>query len=169
MTQGYKRTNEPGGIYIIRAVCDHYELATGRIMIKIGLCYKGREGTLKRAMEHKTSCPHSIDIVRTFAVDSDTEIPSLLGSRAKQGGVHEMEQYLHHVMEEMGCEHMGDGREWFSVPADLLRNVDKCPELQQVLADAPDWGSVRAFQILGHDANTTTRENKAILASVTVS
>ena len=52
MTQGYKRTNEPGGIYIIRAVCDHYELATGRIMIKIGLCYKGREGTLKLSLIH---------------------------------------------------------------------------------------------------------------------
>ena len=160
MTQGYKRTNEPGGIYIIRAVCDHYELATGRIMIKIGLCYKGREGTLKRAMEHKTSCPQTIDIVRTFAVDDDTEIPSLLGNGKQLGGVHEMERYLHHLMEEMGCQHIGDGTEWFSVPADLLRNADKCPELQQVLAAAPDWRSVTAFERLGHDVNTTQRSRQ---------
>ena len=155
--QGYKRTNEPGGIYIIRAICEAYELATGMMMIKIGLCYKGRKGTLDRAIEHKTSCPHSIDIVRTFAEDDDTPIPTHTNGGSTLGGVHEMERYLHHLMEELGCEHIGDGTEWFAVPLDLLSNKDKCPELQAAINNAPAWSSVTAFERLGHDVNTTNR------------
>ena len=161
--QGYKRTNEPGGIYIIRAICEAYELATGMMMIKIGLCYKGRKGTLDRAIEHKTSCPHSIDIVRTFAVDWNTVIPSVLQKGFQIGGVHEMERYLHHVMEELGYEHVGDGTEWFAVPLDLISNDKRCPELQKVLDKAPAWKEVEVFEALGHDVNVTTKESKAIL------
>ena len=161
--QGYKRANEPGGIYVIRAICDAFELATGMMLVKIGICYKGREGTLARAIEHKTSCPHSIDIVRTFAVDWNTVIPSLIKKGFQIGGVHEMERYLHHVMEEYGYEHVGDGTEWFAVPLDLISNDKRCPELQKVMAAAPAWKEVKAFQALGHDVNVTTKESKAIL------
>ena len=161
---GYKRENEPGGIYVIRAICDAFELATGMMLVKIGISYKGREGTLKRAIEHKTSCPHSIDIVRTFAVDWNTLIPSLLGRFSLiNGGVHEMERYLHHVMEEYGYEHVGDGTEWFAVPLDLLSNDDRCPEFQKVLNNAPAWRDVEVFEALGHDVNVTTAASKAIL------
>ena len=161
--QGYKRANEPGGIYVIRAICDAFEVATGMMLVKIGISYKGREGTLNRAIEHKTSCPHSIDIVRTFAVDWNTIILSLIGSGSIIGGVHEMERYLHHVMEEYGYEHVGDGTEWFAVPLDLLSNDKRCPELQKVLAAAPAWKEVEVFEALGHTANVTTKESKAIL------
>ena len=163
--QGYKRPNAQGGIYIIRAKCDAYELATGMMLVKIGLCYKGREGTLNRAIEHKTSCPHSIQIIRTFAVDSNTTIESLT-QKPMTGGVHEMERYLHHVCEEYGWEHVGDGTEWFAVPLDFIKNKNRCPELQAVMANAPAWSDVEAFEILGHDVNTTTRESKAKLARV---
>ena len=91
---GYKRANEPGGIYVIRAICDAFELATGMMLVKIGISYKGREGTLARAIDHKTSCPHSIKIVRTFAVDWNTLIPSLIGSGHIIGGVHAV-SYTH--------------------------------------------------------------------------
>ena len=161
--QGYKRANEPGGIYVIRAICDAFELATGMMLVKIGISYKGREGTLNRAIEHKTSCPHSIDIVRTFAVDWNTVIPSVLKKGFQIGGVHEMERYLHHVMEELGYEHVGDGTEWFAVPLDLISNPKRCPELQEVMAAAPAWRDVKAFETLGHDVNVTTKESKAIL------
>ena len=74
------------------------------------------------------------------------------------GGVHEMERYLHAVMVAYGMwAHIGQGTEWFAVPCDLLTNPDKCPELMQVIADAPAWDEVTCFQRLGHNTNTTKR------------
>ena len=154
MTQGYKRQNEPGGIYIIAAHCPHFEAATGMMKIKIGLAYKGKRGTLERAMEHKTSCPDDLTLLASFAVDDMTSIPM---PEHTIGGVHEMERYLHAVMVAYDWAHIGQGTEWFAVPCDLLTNPDKCPELMQVIADAPAWDEVTCFQRLGHNTNTTKR------------
>ena len=74
-----------------------------------------------------------------------------------------MERYLHHLMEELGYEHVGDGTEWFAVPLDLISNDKRCPELQKVLSNAPAWKEVEVFEALGHDVNVTTAASKAIL------
>ena len=93
--QGYKRHNEPGGIYIIAARCEYFEAATDMIKIKIGLAYKGQQGTMERALEHKTSCPDNLELMNAFAVDDMTSIPM---PEDTIGGVHEMERYLHALM-----------------------------------------------------------------------
>ena len=154
MTQGYKRVNEPGGIYILAARCPYFEKETGMMKIKIGLSYKGETGTMKRAMEHKTSCPDDLELLDAFAVDDMTPIPI---PEHTIGGVHEMERYLHGVMVAYGWAHIGQGTEWFAVPLDLRSNPLKCPELTRVIEDAPDWNEVSAFVRLGHDTNTTNR------------
>ena len=152
--QGYKRHNEPGGIYIIAARCEYFEAATDMIKIKIGLAYKGKQGTMERALEHKTSCPDNLELMNAFAVDDMTSIPM---PEDTIGGVHEMERYLHALMVAYGWAHIGQGTEWFAVPSDILSNPDKCPELIKVIADAPRWNEVTCFQRLGQNTNTTKR------------
>ena len=56
MTQGYKRVNEPGGIYILAARCPYFEKETGMMKIKIGLSYKGRDG-------HHEACHGAQDLM----------------------------------------------------------------------------------------------------------
>tara|TARA_B100002019_G_scaffold257928_1_gene242311 strand:- start:65 stop:568 length:504 start_codon:yes stop_codon:yes gene_type:complete len=154
MTQGYKRFNEPGGIYILAARCPYFEKAEGMMKVKIGLSYKGFQGTLDRAMEHKTSCPDDLKLLKIFAVDDMTPIPM---PENTIGGVHEMERYLHALMVAYGWAHIGQGTEWFAVPLDLITNPDVCPELHEVMDNAPDWDDVTCFQRLGHTTNTTKR------------
>ena len=154
MTQGYKRQNEPGGIYIIAAHCPHFEAATGMMKIKIGLAYKGKRGTLERAMEHKTSCPDDLTLLASFAVDDMTSIPM---PEHTIGGVHEMERYLHSVMVAYGWAHIGQGTEWFAVPTDLVSDPTLCPELQQVLTSAPAFSEVRCFQRIGQNKSSLSR------------
>ena len=154
MTQGYKRHNEPGGIYILAARCPYFEKAEGMMKVKIGLSYKGETGTMKRAMEHKTSCPDDLQLLDAFPVDDMTSIPM---PEETIGGVHEMERYLHALMVAYGWAHIGQGTEWFAVPLDILTNPLKCPELSKVIDNAPKWNEVTCFQRLGHDTNTTYR------------
>ena len=154
MTQGRKEDNCPGGIYIVAARCPYFEEATGMMKIKIGLAYKGREGTKKRAMDHKTSCPDDLQIMALFAVDENTSIPAPAHTI---GGVHEMERYLHSVMVAYGWAHIGQGTEWFAVPTDLVSDPTLCPELQQVLTSAPAFSEVRCFQRIGQNKSSLSR------------
>ena len=154
MTQGRKEDNCPGGIYIVAARCPYFEEATGMMKIKIGLAYKGREGTKKRALDHKTSCPDDLEIIRTFAVDENTSIPI---PEHTIGGVHEMERYLHSVMVAYGWAHIGQGTEWFAVPTDLVSDPTLCPELQQVLTSAPAFSEIRCFQRIGQNKSSLSR------------
>ena len=154
MTQGRKEANCPGGIYIVAARYPYFEEATGMMKIKIGLSYKGETGTMKRALEHKTSCPDDLQLLEIFAVDDMTPIPM---PEETIGGVHEMERYLHALMVAYDWAHIGQGTEWFAVPCDLLTNPLKCPEMHRVIANAPDWDEVSAFVRLGQDTNTTNR------------
>ena len=168
MSTGLIIPNTPGGIYIIKAENPHYEQQTGMGMYKIGLHYGGIEGTEERANKHRTSCPLKIKMIRLFAVDENTVLPSLrkeLNFR-QTGGVYEMEQFLHALFKECGAEQIGHGTEWFALPLNTFDDPKECPTLQDILSNAPSFSSITAFKYLGQNTSMQNTPLSAGWASV---
>jgi len=143
--------NIAGSVYFTAAYCN--ELAEkGLVKVKVGICNADYKASLNHARSGTTYSGDNYDVIACVAVDENTWIPQLTGNKLEQGGVLEMEQFLHGVFMEyfnkqggeigstkatpfMQCIHrrskltgklQQSGKEWFYLPIEILDLITAC-------------------------------------------
>ena len=136
--------NTSGHIYLTVAREPFFEKATGLVKTKIGISFADEKPTGKRGKHGKTYSGDKYVALGVWAVDEDTLIPCKREPFFTEGGIDEMESYLHDVCEErweeMGgrqalaankdsrtpfqpLKYTGGGEEWFCLPYEVLEMV----------------------------------------------
>ena len=158
--KGVNYPNVAGMIYVVLETIDPIfgSNTSGFVPIKLGISYGDIRSMKFRLKKQKTGSSNKKQVIASFAVDQDTDIPTPEGTL---GGVFEMEQYLHSVFLAYGWKKVGEGTEWFAVPqsvAQMLNDIRAnkngankkvnwaaCPELARAYGYAPEHDEVPSF------------------------
>ena len=158
--KGVNYPNVAGMIYVVLETIDPIfgSNISGFVPIKLGISYGDIRSMKFRLKKQKTGSSNKKQVIASFAVDQDTDIPTPEGTL---GGVFEMEQYLHSVFLAYGWKRVGEGTEWFAVPqavAQMLNDIRAnkngankkvnwaaCPELARAYGYAPEHDEVPSF------------------------
>ena len=158
--KGVNYPNVAGMIYVVLETIDPIfgSNISGFVPIKLGISYGDIRSMKFRLKKQKTGSSNKKQVIASFAVDQDTDIPTPEGTL---GGVFEMEQYLHSVFLAYGWKKVGEGTEWFAVPqsvAQMLNDIRAnkngankkvnwaaCPELARAYGYAPKHDEVPSF------------------------
>jgi len=158
--KGVNYPNVAGMIYVVLETIDPIfgSNISGFVPIKLGISYGDIRSMKFRLKKQKTGSSNKKQVIASFAVDQDTDIPTPEGTL---GGVFEMEQYLHSVFLAYGWKKVGEGTEWFAVPqsvAQMLNDIRAnkngankkvnwaaCPELARAYGYAPEHDEVPSF------------------------
>mgnify|MGYP001221781660 FL=1 len=158
--KGVNYPNVAGMIYVVLETIDPIfgSNTSGFVPIKLGISYGDIRSMKFRLKKQKTGSSNKKQVIASFAVDQDTDIPTPEGTL---GGVFEMEQYLHSVFLAYGWKRVGEGTEWFAVPqavAQMLNDIRAnkngankkvnwaaCPELARAYGYAPEHDEVPSF------------------------
>ena len=158
--KGVNYPNVAAMIYVVLETIDPIfgSNTSGFVPIKLGISYGDIRSMKFRLKKQKTGSSNKKQVIASFAVDQDTDIPTPEGTL---GGVFEMEQYLHSVFLAYGWKKVGEGTEWFAVPqsvAQMLNDIRAnkngankkvnwaaCPELARAYGYAPEHDEVPSF------------------------
>ena len=158
--KGVNYPNVAGMIYVVLETPDPIfgSNTSGYVPVKLGIAYGDKRALKFRLKKQKTGSSSKKQVIASFAVDQDTDIPTPEGTL---GGVFEMEQYLHSVFLMYGWKQVGEGTEWFAVPqsvAQMLNDIRAnkngasnkvnwaaCPELARAFCYAPEHDEVPSF------------------------
>ena len=121
--KGVNYPNVAGMIYVVLETIDPIfgSNTSGFVPIKLGISYGDIRSMKFRLKKQKTGSSNKKQVIASFAVDQDTDIPTPEGTL---GGVFEMEQYLHSVFLAYGWKKVGEGTEWFAVPQSVAQMLN---------------------------------------------
>ena len=164
-TGNWSDVNIAGSIYFTVAY-DNDLAKKGLVKVKVGISNTDEKAARIHAGSGTTYSGDNYDVAAVVAVDENTWIPCLTGDKLAEGGVLEMEQYLHAVFREyfnkaggkigdtkatpfMQCIHrkseltgrlQQSGKEWFYLPIEML-DLITLSDSQQIEIGGDLWNT----------------------------